>query len=173
MNISTSQHKEAAECLTNMGYFQTMDVSAATENMRQVYWILKLSVCIFAVLMIIIIGLNVCNTMSNTIYVRRSEFAVLRSIGMTAKALNRMLLLEAALYGIKALVLALPISLMIHYILYYLICTGMTPFVFYLKGGVYAIAIAAVCLIVISAMMFSVRSIKNVEIVKQLKMGSI
>ena len=173
MNISTSQHKEATECLTDMGYFQTMDESAATENMRQVYWILKLSVCIFAVLMIIIIGLNVCNTMSNTIYVRRSEFAVLRSIGMTAKALNRMLLLEAALYGIKALVLALPISLMIHYILYYLICTGMTPFVFYLKGGVYAIAIAAVCLIVISAMMFSVRSIKNVEIVKQLKMGSI
>ena len=173
MNISTSQHKEATECLTNRGYFQTMDMSAATENMRQVYWILKLSVCIFAVLMIIIIGLNVCNTMSNTIYVRRSEFAVLRSIGMTAKALNRMLLLEAALYGIKALVLALPISLLIHYILYYLICTGMTPFVFYFKGGVYVVAIAAVCLIVISAMLFSVRSIKNVEIVKQLKMGSI
>ena len=173
INISTPQHKEAEECLTNRGYFQTMDVSAATENMRQIFWILKLSVCIFAALMIIIIGLNVCNTMSNTIYVRRSEFAVLRSIGMTTKELNLMLLLEAALYGIKALVLALPISLMIHYILYYLICTGMTPFVFYLKGWVYVIAIAAVCLIVISAMLFSVRSIKKVEIVKQLKMGSI
>lgn len=173
MNISTSQHKEATECLADMGYFQTMDVSAATENMRQVYWILKLSVCIFAALMIIIIGLNVCSTMSNTIYVRQSEFAVLTSIGMTAKGLKRMLLLEAALYGIKALVLALPISLLIHYILYYLICTGMTPFVFYLKGGVYVIAIAAVCLIVISAMLFSVSSMKKVEIVKQLKMGSI
>lgn len=173
MNISTSQHKEATECLTNMGYFQTMDESAATENMRQIYWILKLSVCIFAALMIIIIGLNVCNTMSNTIYVRQSEFAVLSSIGMTAKGLKRMLLLEAALYGIKSLVLALPISLLIHYILYYLICTGMTPFVFYLRGGVYVIAILAVCLIVISAMLFSVSSMKKVEIVKQLKMGSI
>ncbi len=173
VNISTSQHKEAAECLTDMGYFQTMDVSAATENMRQIYLILKLSVCIFAVLMIIIIGLNVCNTMSNTIYVRQSEFAVLRSIGMTTKGLNRMLLLEAALYGIKALVLALPVSLVIHYILYYLICTGMTPFVFYLKGGAYVIAIVAVCLIVVSAMLFSVSSIKRTEIVKQLKMGSI
>ncbi len=173
INISTSQHKEAAECLADMGYFQTMDVAAATENMRQVYWILKLSVCIFAVLMIIMIGLNVCNTMSNTIYVRQSEFAVLRSVGMTAKGLKRMLLLEASLYGIKALVLALPISLIIHYSLYYLICSGMTPFVFYFKGDAYVIAIAAVCLIVISAMLFSVRSIKKVEIVKQLKMGSI
>lgn len=173
VNISTSQHKEAAECLTDRGYFQTMDVAAATENMRQIYWILKLSVCIFAALMISMIGLNVCNTMSDTIYMRRSEFAVLRSIGMTTKELNRMLLLEAALYGIKALVLALPISLIIHDILYYLICTGMTPFVFYLKGSVYVIATAAVCLIVISAMLFSVRSIKKVEIVEQLKMGSI
>lgn len=173
MNISTPQHKEAAECLTNMGYFQTMDEAAATESMRQVYWILKLSVCIFAALMIMMIGLNVCNTMSNTIYVRQSEFAVLRSIGMSAKGLKRMLLLEAALYGIKALVLALPVSLFIHYILYYLICTGMTPFVFYLKGDVYVIAIAAVCLIMIFAMLFSVSSIKKIELVKQLKMGSI
>ncbi|MCM1025514.1 MAG: ABC transporter permease [Roseburia sp.] len=119
VNISTSQHRETAECLTDMGYFQTMDVAAATENMRQIYLILKLSVCIFAVLMILMIGLNVCNTMSDTIYVRRSEFAVLRSVGMTTKGLNRMLLLEAALYGIKALVLALPVSLIIHFVLYY------------------------------------------------------
>lgn len=173
MNISTSQHKETAECLADMGYFQTVDAAEATENMRQVYLILKLSVCIFAVLMMMIIGLNVCNTMSNTIYVRRSEFAVLRSIGMTTKGLKRMLFLEAALYGIKALVSALPISLLIHCILYDLICTGMTPFVFYLRGGAYIIAIAAVCLIVISAMLFSVSNIKKVEIVKELKMGSI
>jgi ABC-type antimicrobial peptide transport system permease subunit len=156
-----------------MGYFQTMDVTAETENMRQISMILKMSVCIFAALMIIMIGLNVCNTMSNTIYVRRSEFAVLRSIGMTQKELKKMLLLEAALYGIKALVLALPISLVLHYIIYYMICTGMTPFVFYIKPGVYAIATTAVCLIVIFAMMFSVSSMKKVGIVHELKTGSI
>jgi ABC-type antimicrobial peptide transport system permease subunit len=173
MNISTLQHEETAECLTDMGYFQTMDVTAETENMRQISMILKMSVCIFAALMIIMIGLNVCNTMSNTIYVRRSEFAVLRSIGMTQKELKKMLLLEAALYGIKALVLALPISLVLHYIIYYMICTGMTPFVFYIKPGVYAIATTAVCLIVIFAMMFSVSSMKKVGIVHELKTGSI
>lgn len=171
--ISTSQHKEATECLANMGYFQVEDVSAITENSRQICLILKLAVCIFAILMIAIIGLNVCNIMSNTIFVRRSEFAVLRSIGMTTKGLKRMLILEAALYGIKALVLALPVSLVIHYIIYYLICTGMNPFVFYIKGGVYVIAVAAVCLIVISAMLFSISSIKKVEIIEEMKMESI
>jgi ABC-type antimicrobial peptide transport system permease subunit len=49
----------------------------------------------------------------------------------------------------------------------------MTPFVFYIKPSVYAIATTAVCLIVIFAMLFSVSSMKKVEIVHELKMGSI
>jgi hypothetical protein len=158
LNISTSQHREAARCLTDRGYFGTMDVSSETENLRQIYMILKLSICIFAVLMIAIIGLNVCNTMSNTIYVRSGEFAVLRSVGMTTKGLVKMLLLEAALYGVKALIPALAVSLAIHYVIYYLICTGMTPFVFYIRWGVYGASIVAVCVIVVVAIMFSAGS---------------
>lgn len=53
-----------------------------------------------------------------------------------------------------------------------LICTGMTPFVFYIKWGSYGIAVLAVALVVIGAMMFSIRSVAKVEIVKELKMGS-
>jgi ABC-type antimicrobial peptide transport system permease subunit len=171
LNISTSQHKETAQCLTDMGYFGTMDVSSETENLRQVYMILKLSICIFAMLMIAIIGLNVCNTMSNTIYVRRGEFAVLRSVGMTTKGLMKMLLLEATLYGIKALLPALAVSLAVHYILYYLICTGMTPFVFYIRWGVYGVAIVAVCVIVVVAMMFSAGNVRKVDIITALSFG--
>ncbi len=105
MSITTLQHKEAAECLTDAGFFQTFDVAGATENTRQIYLILKFSVCIFAVLITMIITLNVCNTMSNTIYMRRSEFAVLRSVGMNQTGLKKMLFLEAVLYGAKALLL--------------------------------------------------------------------
>lgn len=172
MFITTLQHKEAAECLTDAGFFQTFDVAGATENTRQIYLILKFAVCIFAVLMTMIITLNVCNTMSNTIYMRRSEFAVLRSIGMNQKGLKKMLFLEAVLYGTKALLLALPVSFLIHCVMYHLISSGMTPFAFYVKAGAYGIAVAAVCLVVLSAMLFSIQNVAKVEIVKELKMES-
>ncbi len=168
MCIETSQHKEAAECLSDAGYFETFDKAEATENNRQIYLILKLAVCIFAVLTTLIITLNICNTMSNTISMRRNEFAVLRSIGMGQRGLRQMLLLEAALYGVKALLLALPISFLIHCILYRLISNGMTPFVFYVNGTAYGIAIIAVCLVVLGAMLFALQSVGKVGIVRQL-----
>ena len=171
--IDTPQHGQVTECLADMGFFQVFDVAKTTENSRQIYTLLKMMVCIFTVLMTMIIGLNVCNTMANTIHVRRNEFAVLRSVGMTAACLKKMLLLESALYGVKSLLFAVPISLAIHYMMYLLISKGMTPFLFYIKWGAYGIAAMMVIIVVVMAMMFSLRSAEKVEMVEELKMGSI
>ena len=172
LTINTAQHEEVAECLADTGFFQVVDVASTTENSRQTYMLLKMMVCIFTVLMTMIIGLNVCNTISNTIDVRRNEFAVLRSVGMTSGGLKKMLLLESVLYGMKSLIFAIPISLIIHYVMYSMISKGMTPFVFYINWGAYGIAVIMVALVVVTAMLFSLRSIEKVEIVKELKTGS-
>ena len=172
LTINTAQHEEVAECLADTGFFQVVDVASTTENSRQTYMLLKMMVCIFTVLMTMIIGLNVCNTISNTIDVRRSEFAVLRSVGMTSGDLKKMLLLESVLYGMKSLIFAIPISLIIHYVMYSMISKGMPPFVFYINWGAYGIAVIMVALVVVTAMLFSLRSIEKVEIVKELKTGS-
>ena len=171
--IDTPQHEQVTECLADMGFFQVFDVAKTTENTRQIYTLLKMVVCIFTVLMTMIIGLNVCNTIANTINVRRNEFAVLRSVGMTDVGLKKMLLLESALYGVKSLIFAIPISLIIHYIMYSLISKGMTPFMFYINLGAYGIAAIMVIFAVVMAMLFSLRNVEKVEIVKELKMGSI
>lgn len=171
--IDTPQHEQVTECLADMGFFQVFDVAKTTENSRQIYTLLKMMVCIFTVLMTMIIGLNVCNTIANTINVRRNEFAVLRSIGMTAVGLKKMLLLESALYGVKSLIFAIPISFIIHYIMYSLISKGMTPFMFYINLNAYGIAVIMVIFVVVIAMLFSLRSVEKVEIVQELKMGSI
>lgn len=172
MRIQTAQHKEAMECLADRGFPQTVDIAAATNNSRQVYTIAKLAICLFSILMTVIISLNVCNTISNTIHLRRSEFAVLRSVGMTAKGLKCTLLLEAVLYGVKALVLALPVSFLIHCAIYYFISSGMTPFAFYINGGIYVLAVLAVSVMVCVAMLFAFKSVSRVEIVKELKLSN-
>lgn len=172
MRIQTAQHKEAMECLADRGFPQTVDIAAATNNSRQVYTIAKLAICLFSILMTVIISLNVCNTISNTIHLRRSEFAVLRSVGMTAKGLKCTLLLEAVLYGVKALVLALPVSFLIHCAIYCFISSGMTPFAFYINGGIYVLAVLAVSVMVCVAMLFAFKSVSRVEIVKELKLSN-
>ena len=166
--ISTKQHEEVTKCLADEGFFQAYDVANATENSRQIFTLLKITVCIFAVLMTLIVGLNVCNTILNTIQMRKTEFAVLRSVGMTSGGLKKMLLLEAALYGIKSLVFALPVSFVIHCAIYHIL-SAEEPFVFYINWSSYAITALTVAVIVVFTMLFSVHNISKMEIVKELK----
>lgn len=53
---------------------------------------------------------NVFHTISTNIALRRRDFAMLRSVGMSAKGLLRMLHYECLLYGSKALLYGLPLS---------------------------------------------------------------
>ena len=164
MEINTKQHKEVTDYLTQMEYFMTFDQTQRTQSVRQIFLMVKLAVCIFSFMMTMIIGLSLCNMIANTIYVRTGEFAVLQSIGMTKRGLKKTLLLEAVLYGGKALLFALPISFGIHCAIYKVITMADTPFAFYINGFSYVIAVMAVAIIVIVAMLFSVRNLeKNVS----------
>lgn len=169
LSVWTPQHREVAQTLSDVGFFQTVDVAQQTANYRQICMLLRLMIGIFTILMTCIIALNICNTIMNTLQVRKTEFAVLRSIGMTSGALKKMLLLEAALYGTRALIIALPICLIIHGMLYSMISTSMTPFVFYIHLPAYGIAILIVALIVLSAMLFSLKNTAKLDLVSQLK----
>lgn len=70
------------------------------------------------------------------------------------------------------MVLALPVSFLIHCAIYYFISSGMTPFAFYMNGGIYALAVMAVGAMVCIAMLFAVRSVSKVEIVEELKLSN-
>ena len=49
---------------------------------------------------------------------RKKEFAMLKSIGMTKKEFNRMIRLESIFYGVKSLVIGIPIGLVLSYGMY-------------------------------------------------------
>ncbi len=62
--------------------------------------------------------LNIFNTISSSIILRKREFAILKSIGISEKQTNKMMLLEAIFYGIDAIVYGVIISIAILYIVY-------------------------------------------------------
>lgn len=72
-------------------------------------------------LIIVIAGVgitNMFNIISANMNLRKREFAMLKSIGMTSKEFNRMILLESFFYGRAALVVGIPIGLALSYLLY-------------------------------------------------------
>jgi putative ABC transport system permease protein len=115
---------------------------------------------------------NIFNTISTSISLRKREFAMLRSVGMTPKGFNKMIRYESIFYGVKALVYGLPISVLVmfgmHHSLDYTFEYGFTlPWMSILT------VIVVIFLIVGSAMLYSISKIKNENIIDSLKQENI
>ena len=71
------------------------------------------------IIVIILIGItNIFNTITTNMALRRGEFAMLKSIGMTKKEFNRMIRLESLFMGIKSLFFGSLIGVLLSYLMF-------------------------------------------------------
>nr|WP_295973083.1 FtsX-like permease family protein [uncultured Bacillus sp.] len=111
---------------------------------------------------------NIFNTISTSISLRKREFAMLRSVGMTPKGFNKMINYESIFYGVKALSYGLPISVLVMFGIHRSI--GYTfEYGFSLPWMSILFVIIVIFLIVGSAMLYSISKIKNENIIESLK----
>ncbi len=72
------------------------------------------------IIVISLIGItNIFNTITTNMELRRQEFAMLKSVGMTTKEFNKMIRLETFFMGMKALFFGLPIGILLSLIIYH------------------------------------------------------
>ncbi|MCR5602680.1 MAG: ABC transporter permease [Lachnospiraceae bacterium] len=121
----------------------------------------------FTILLTLIAMANIVNTISTAVLMRRQEFAMFRSVGMEEKGIRRMLLLETFLYGFRALLIGIPISLLLSYLMFNTIASRV--FAFEPDYPMYIIMIFAVFAVVGLCMLLSSNKIKNDNIIEALK----
>ena len=82
--------------------------------------ILLVSIFLYGFITVItLIGVtNIFNTITTNMILRSKEFANLKSVGMTGKEFNRMIRLESILYGMKSLLIGIPIGLLGSFAIY-------------------------------------------------------
>ena len=145
-----------------------MDIVEYEEANRNTVLIIQVFSYGFIVLISLIAAANVFNTISTNISLRRREFAMLKSVGMTAKGFNRMMNYECLLYGSKALLLGLPVSCGITYLIYLSIIAGYETS-FHLPWRAIGIATLSVFFVVFATMMYSMSKIKKDNPIDALK----
>lgn len=64
---------------------------------------------------------NIFNTITTSMELRKPEFAMLKSVGMTTKEFNRMIRLESIFVCSKSLVIGIPVGLALSYLIYRLL----------------------------------------------------
>jgi putative ABC transport system permease protein len=111
---------------------------------------------------------NIFNTISTGISLRKREFAMLKSMGMTPKGFNKMINYESIFYGVNALLFGLPISIGVMYLIHRAV-GGTFEYTFELPWFDLLFVIIAIFIIVSSAMLYSIGKIKNENIIEGLK----
>lgn len=144
------------------------DYAEIAESDRNVVTIVQVFAYGFIVLISLIAAANVFNTISTNISLRRREFAMLKSIGMTGGGFNRMMNFECILYGIKSLMYGLPVSIAVTYFIYRSVSEGFETD-FRLPWKAIVIAVSSVLLVVFATMMYSMNKIKKDNPIDALK----
>ena len=166
----TASFENLAPVLTENGLSsrQLFDYAANAETDRNVVTIIRVFAYGFIVLISLIAAANVFNTISTNISLRRREFAMLKSVGMTQKGFRRMMNYECLLYGSKALLLGLPVSCGITYLIYRAVTTAYETS-FHLPWAAIGIAVLSVFLVVFATMMYAMRKVKKDNPIDALK----
>ena len=166
----TASFENLAPVLTENGLSsrQLFDYAANAETNRNVVTIVRVFAYGFIVLISLIAAANVFNTISTNISLRRREFAMLKSVGMTQKGFRRMMNYECLLYGSKALLLGLPVSCGITYLIYRAVTTAYETF-FHLPWAAIGIAVLSVFLVVFATMIYAMRKAKKDNPIDALK----
>ena len=136
--------------------------------------ILVISIFLYGFIGVItLIGItNIFNTITTNMNLRKKEFAMLKSIGMTRKEFNRMIRLESIFYGVKSLIIGIPIGLVLSYGMYNVFRNSMEmEYVLPYKSIVVAVIFVAVVIGII--MRYSMSKINKQNIIETIRNDNI
>lgn len=171
--IETTQHEQVYDELysnfDNETYYNVIvsDLQEAFQVMDTIVLVIQVFVYGFISLISLITIFNIINTVSTGIMSRRKEFAMLQSVGITPKGFNRMLTLESAFYGIRALIVSLPLSALISYGMNIALGDESIPFVF--DYPMYIVVVLVVMVIIGLTMLYSIKQVRKQNIIETLK----
>lgn len=114
----------------------------------------------FILLIALIVVANIFNTISTNIQLRRKEFAMLKSVGMAKRGFDRMMNFECLLYGVKSLLIGLPVSFLLCYLMSKSLQVGWNA-AFAIPWGNVAVVVVSVFVMVFGSMLYAMGKIKR------------
>ncbi|SEM35855.1 putative ABC transport system permease protein [Butyrivibrio sp. ob235] len=173
LGVETADHEVVHDriyaLLESDGYhsYYCGDLTDAVKAMDTITLMLKTAMYGFTILLTLIAIANIVNTISTGVLLRRKEFAMYKSVGLENSGFKKMIRLETLLYGIKALVWGISISLLLSYLMFTTFDTRLHTFNPDLL--MYVVTTIAVFGILGLSMALSISKIKDDNIIEALK----
>ena len=139
------------------------------EQNRNIVFVVDVFTYVFVFMISLIATANVFNTISTNIKLRRREFAMLRSVGMSDRDFNKMMNFECAFFGMKTLLFGVPIAVLFSWLIDKGMVAGGAEIGFIFPWASLIISALGVFFLVFITMLYATRSIKKENIIDALR----
>ncbi len=174
LEIQSNKPYELTEEINNLE-IKELTVDNLKEHQDQmnnmVIWI---SVFLYGFIIVItLIGVtNIFNTITTNMNLRSKEFAMLKSIGMTKREFNNMILLESFFYGVKSLFIGCTLGTIFSYLIYKAFSNSIDyGFIFPVKAII--ISVVFIFSVVGLIMKYSLNKINKQNIIETIRKDNI
>lgn len=148
--------------------YGTTNVEEIAKKQRDI--VILVSIFLYGFIIVIsLIGItNIFNTITTNMELRKPEFAMLKSVGMTKNEFNKMIRLESMFMGTKSLLIGIPIGIIIDYLMYFIMADGSNihfkfPFIAIL------VSICVVFILIFAIMKYSISKVNKQNIIETIR----
>ncbi len=149
-----------------------ININNIDANLKQMnYFFTLVAIFLYGFITVIaLIGItNIFNTITTNMNLRKREFAILKSIGMTTSEFNRMVRLESVFYGTKSLLIGIPIGIGLSYLIYYYLAKSNLIIHFYIPLIPIIITALTVFLLIFMIMKYSLKKIGKQNMIETIR----
>ena len=160
--------QDEIEARLNETSYNLNNMDERFRQMNNLYTLIGIFLYGFIIVISLIGVTNIFNTITTNMELRKPEFAMLRSVGMTNKEFNRMIRLESLFMGTRSLLFGVPIGILLSYVIYHFLAEEAGyPFEF--PALSILIAIAAVFVLISLIMAYSMGKIKKQNTIETIR----
>ena len=173
--VATNQEKSTRDEVKKVAEENNLSVIDSideAQKLEQTMNVMKIFVYGFIVVISLVSVTNIINTISTNINLRKREFAVIKSIGVTPQGFKKMIYMESVLYGILSLLYGIPIGICMN-VLMNRILEGMITVQTLIPYKAILICVVAIFVITFIASYIPLKKISKENIIDNIRQESI
>lgn len=173
--VATNQEKSTRDEVKKVAEENNLSVIDSideAQKLEQTMNVMKIFVYGFIVVISLVSVTNIINTISTNINLRKREFAIIKSIGVTPQGFKKMIYMESILYGILSLLYGIPIGICMN-VLMNKILEGVITVQTLIPYKAILICVVAIFIITFIASYIPLKKINKENIIDNIRQDSI
>lgn len=156
-----------------LAFYSFNDYIEQRDSNQMIATVVNVFCLLFAVILALIAMANVFNTVTNSLILRRREFAVMKSVGLSNRQFRAMVAEECVAWCVRGLVPGVLLSLFVSFLLWQVISGSMTGLLFTLPWSYVALAAAMTVVAVGASVAYGMHRCRADNVVEALRADAV